>query len=531
MNFTRQKLTGLKRIISTKQTTVSESVRLSKQNIIHNENIIRYNSEIDKLKRKISLSQSTYNKQIYKRNISEFNFKIRGLKAVIKENNKIINKNKTKLDNIKKAENQINDYNVELVKLEIEKEIIKLRNMADEIEIDFHKQNKKGLLDKLQFKDAIKILLLLIDKYLYDSKIVLFIGDTYYALNENNRNKLINMIDNDLIRQAEMNTSDGRTFVLLKQASSITLIKVKDKHKYEFAGGKFFKYTHNLDLDLTLYGIYKNEDAQHIEYIDSCFINSLKVGGMCERKLNNIRLMCKNADVPMSKINEICEKIDIKVILKRPEDKGHVKPVYGNGDELYNIGLIDGHYFLINDTNITKYALTNYNTLKDIKNFNHIVNSKNKKDKRYVMNSYDLILNLFENKEKYLTKLTAENSNTAMSQYYKHIEDDIKSLEFNESNLKKVESKEPKERTEYINIFADFETETYNDDKQHTPYLCCYVSQDGRTGSFYGKQCGLEMMRDLEKHYKNIRVIAHNASYDYRFLANTLFIKNEINKG
>ena len=371
----------------------------------------------------------------------------------------------------------------------------------------------------------------MIDKYLYDSKIVLFIGDTYYALNENNRNKLINMIDEDLIQQISMNTSDGRTFIALKNAESITLINVKNKHKYNFAGGKFFKYTHNLDLDLTLYGIYKNEDAQNIEYIDSCFINSLKVGGMCERKLNNIRLMCKNAEVPMSKINEICEKIDIKVILKRPENKGHVKPVYGVGEEIYNIGLIDGHYFLINETNITKFALTNYDTLKDIKNFNHIVNSKNKKDKRYVMNSYDLILNLFDNKEKYLTKLTAENSNTAMSQYYKHIEDDIKSLEFNESNLKKVETKEPKERAEYVNIFADFETETYNNEKQHTPYLCCYISQDGRTGSFYGKQCGLEMMRDLEKHYKNIRIIAHNASYDYRFLANILFIKNEINKG
>ena len=159
MNFTKQKLAGLKRTISTKQITVTESVRLSKQNINHNENIIRYNSEIDKLKRKISLSQSINNKKIYKQNINEFNSKIGGLKAKIKENNKIINKNKTKLDNIKNAEKQINDYNIELVKVDIEKEIIKLRNTVDEVELDFHKQNKKGLLDKLQFKDAIKILL------------------------------------------------------------------------------------------------------------------------------------------------------------------------------------------------------------------------------------------------------------------------------------------------------------------------------------------------------------------------------------
>ena len=81
---------------------------------------------------------------------------------------------------------------------------------------------------------------------------------------------------------------------------------------------------------------------------------------------------------------------------------------------------------------------------------------------------------------------------------------------------------------DYINVFFDFETYT-NEDK-HEPYLCCVKSNNYKK-TFYGNDCGRLMLDALHKDFKAkpIKLIAHNISYDlkfiFKYLSNPSFIK------
>jgi len=83
------------------------------------------------------------------------------------------------------------------------------------------------------------------------------------------------------------------------------------------------------------------------------------------------------------------------------------------------------------------------------------------------------------------------------------------------------------------NIFFDFETYTENETLKHIPYLCCFEAKNTK-GSFIGENCGFQMLVDIIKKYKNesqIRLIAHNCSYDFTFLIPYLYNINTINDG
>ena len=81
---------------------------------------------------------------------------------------------------------------------------------------------------------------------------------------------------------------------------------------------------------------------------------------------------------------------------------------------------------------------------------------------------------------------------------------------------------------DYINVFFDFETYTNGD--KHEPYLCCVKSNNYKK-TFYGIDCGRLMLDALHKDFKAkpIKLIAHNISYDlkfiFKYLSNPSFIK------
>ena len=83
---------------------------------------------------------------------------------------------------------------------------------------------------------------------------------------------------------------------------------------------------------------------------------------------------------------------------------------------------------------------------------------------------------------------------------------------------------------DYINVFFDFET--YTNGNKHIPYLCC-VKSDNYEKSFFGNDCGRLMLDTLHKDFKAepIKLIAHNISYDLKFIFKYLSRPSFIKRG
>jgi hypothetical protein len=456
--------------------------------------------------------------------IEELILNIQRQEYIIEESNK----------KIKQQEKIILETNQDIYKNNLRKELIKLSNG----QIPRFKITLSKLFNLFGKKEGFDMLIKMIDRVIMDKQVLLNCNGRYYTLNNKTKQNLLkfikdaNIIEEDLILNS---ISDASLVYQVFEAEDLYISLVDKVNKYEKAFGAFFKYTNNLNIDLERYGIFKKDSD--IIYNDNCLITALKNGGLSDNKINNLRLECKNAEIPKNKLKDICERYKIQLRITKPKLNKNDSEIFGKEhNEIYNIGLLENHYFIIEPTNYTSYSIINYDDIKDIEGFNKIYKkngNKYKKSNDRFISSFTLISLLLEHKNKYLTLITNENSNIAMTQYYNRIEDNNISLDYDmdsDKNYRKIENKEKEDKAETKLIFFDFETYT-DENKKHIPYLCCYSSEDGKKGTFYGINCAREMLNDLSLNYKNVCLIAHNASYDYRFLTDNITIFNEINKG
>ena len=363
-------------------------------------------------------------------------------------------------------------------------------------------------------------------------KYVINIGNNHYTITDNNRDRLLKLIEDDLVYTENYTESDGRLVQVLQYENYMTIKNLSDKHKNKKSNGAFFKYYHKLyEVDFSRYGLYRN-DIEAV-YDDTCLLYALKMGGLDEQVLQSLKILVKNRNIPLCDIEHICEKAKICITIKKPDERHKDRYTYGKQYETkFNIGLLDDHYFLIEDIDITSYAVKNYEQIKDQKDFNYIIginqNNSYKRDKTRTITSYDAIKIMLENKDTILSEISFSNSCIASTQFYDKINDTIDNLDYDlEQNTKPSwEKKEQKDKIKYNNVFFDFET--YTDDKGvHIPYLC--RTFDGKASKvFYGLECPLYMLCSLTT---NTRLIAHNANYDYRFLIKYLKQINELSRG
>jgi hypothetical protein len=325
--------------------------------------------------------------------------------------------------------------------------------------------------------------------------------------------------------------------------------------KYKQNDGDFFDMHHKTPFDLTDFQIYTETKKENYENADACFIHSLKVAGVEEKKLNTMRSMIRTKTLPKCMLGLLCEKVGIQVEIKMPTYVDGTKNnniTYGKEGELYKLGLINNHYFLIKPMEITRYAVEHF----DDEEFTKIKNWQKKlfkggryqQDKNKFINSFDLIEMMYENKERYLypMTLTAEIYKTTLSNLFNN----ITSLEYDEDLVRENETKEQRELKktfnkvlsevrnykkgkakdkkqggeDFVNEYFDFETTT--DGKKHRPYLARVAGYDkvfinkktDKKG--YDKWVGYQMLKFLaeENGYKNIRLYAHNAGYDIKFI-------------
>tara|TARA_R110000868_G_scaffold104979_1_gene289067 strand:- start:1926 stop:5171 length:3246 start_codon:yes stop_codon:yes gene_type:complete len=383
-------------------------------------------------------------------------------------------------------------------------------------------------------QNAIKQMLNSINKVLLSNgkKINLKINNLNYVLNAFTIERLFSLLTSQLVEGVNITGSDEAFVNELETAESIEIYEFVKTNKYEKANGAFFKYNHVMDFDLSKYQIYKAEEQ--VDY-DNCLTFALKQGGLCDEKLEKLRLITKTDNIPVCKLKEVCEQLQIRINLKKTKKGDYGFFNYGEQfEETYTIGLLEEHYFILDDAKITSYAIKNYHEIKDNKDWHKIAKDDLKRRNDRFIDSFTVIRLLLEHKEDLLKSLN--KIDILDSPYYKKIEDEIINLNYEakqDVNFKPIEPKEPKENN-VINIFYDFETHTDINGK-HIPYLCCYRIK-GVCHTQYGSSSGLEMLWHLSNTFKHskstIRLIAHNGGkYDSHFIFKYLIGAIGIKKG
>ena len=394
--------------------------------------------------------------------------------------------------------------------------------------------NEKKGIENFKIGDNIQLLKIVLEQIkqiLYGLNVVLEVNNTYYAVNDNTVNRLINSIqDNNTFEDVILiSPSDAELFRYIAEIEEVKVI-LKSKEYKKRIGGAFFKYLNNTDLDLKKYQIYKNDDKK--EYDDNCLIYSLKMGGLESNKIDHLKTYCKNREIPKTDLKHICKQLEIIIKLKS-ENRKEIE-TFGESGNIYNLGLIDSHYFLNDYISVSEYYIKNYNKLKDIKDNKTIIKTKIKNDKIYYernkdikTQSYFIIKALKDNKEECLKDL--DICQDVLKSVYSDKIKEIIDLDFDdELNCQQVKYKEIKKDIDYKDniYFCDFET--YSDEKGYQkPYILCCIDKNDNFLKYTDDNCGLKFLRSLEN---DSLLIFHNADFDVRFLISYGFNIKEIER-
>jgi hypothetical protein len=191
----------------------------------------------------------------------------------------------------------------------------------------------------------------------------------HFTISDKSRSKLVKFLSDSLITENAMESSDGRLYILLSVAKKITVTPLNPTYKYKKQDGKFFKYHSNTDIDLSRCGIWTETIVTN--YDDTCLIVALKNGGLSVKKQEIIKRMIKNRCIPLCDLPKICQHAEIQIRIKTEDIKNNGRRIYGKEfDEIYNIGCLLDHYFIIEPTTYTSYSIKHYNEVKNEKNFN-----------------------------------------------------------------------------------------------------------------------------------------------------------------
>ena len=345
-------------------------------------------------------------------------------------------------------------------------------------------------------------------------KIDIKYGGKYYSINNNTINNFAEQLIDENVEELYqgLNGSDAEFFGYVLNASdndNITIQVYNPTNRRNNQQGDFFKYYHNTHYDFTRYGIHNEKPKS---YPENCIIEALQYAGLSNEKLIQAKLLVSTKHFPKCKLNTLAEKLSIKINLTTIKDNARTES-FGEGDE-YNIALYDEHYFVNETTNNTHFSIEHYEEVKDIKNSNNIKSlyPRVKRDTSKYINSLSLVKLLLENKNTLLRDIPCED--LFASQYYDRVQEDFSTLEYEiKTNTEPVKNSELKQSKSKI-IFFDFETISIN---THIPYLCCILNDELKK-SFIGEDCGLQMLKYLSSRYDDVLLIAHNASYDFRFI-------------
>ena len=318
-------------------------------------------------------------------------------------------------------------------------------------------------------------------------KTILQAGKQNYTLRADKIKKLIDDVDSFWVDEIEQDGSDVELIQEVKNLDTITLSRPKFLGK-DHNEGAFFPYYNKSEIDLTDFQIFKNN--YEANYDENCFVYALRQSNMLtDEELYTLKNMCIGLYIPTNKISKICEKFKIYIRIKHLNH--HTTKNYGNKKHAEIIlGLIDKHYFFVKQIPYTMYSIENYESIKDIENWNEIYRKQGnsyKKDSSRYTNSFEAIKYLIESD--LIKPIPYED--IISTQYHKEA-NEILDLNYCKNNVRPNEIKEVKDKTEdSIIIYFDFETIT--NEEIHKPYMVA----SSETKTFIGEKCGLYLLKNL----------------------------------
>ena len=464
--------------------------------------------------------------------------------------NKFVNKstfltNKNKLR--KKYDNKFNTIKNDLY-IDSQSYLDTITNKVRSAEL-----NKKDITIPINFRNLNGDLTLLLsvlnpttERYLLETEI----GDTtkIFTLNSSTIERLIEFVKDGGGLVGEGISGSDEALVSAWVANKPFVLKVLSAPltKKQQNGVGFFGYTHTLDkVDLSKYGIHTEEQEYNSNtdlYEINCVCQALDLAG-CD--ISKIKHLVKNRVIPQKHLKKVAEILNVYITIRNIKDETN-KIHYGNKKlKEIKMGNINSHAFLIEPIPYTRYCIENYEDVKDQEDFHRIINKKNHKKFDRFIDSYKAIKYLFMNKETLLKPIKYHND-LYKSVFHNNVSE-FGCLDYEESvNTKENFEKKPNEDIVLDTIFYDFETTTKRDDGgevKHTPY-CCYT--DKHRNGFWGADCGEKLLNNLCDKYgtdrdnkdiklvmsgfKYVKLIAHNAGYDFRFLIKYLFNIDTIEK-
>lgn len=284
--------------------------------------------------------------------------------------------------------------------------------------------------------------------------------------------------------------------------------------------GAFFPYNHRLDFDLSILQIYNNSlDKFSSRYNDCCFIHALKKSKvLTDVEITAIKMMVKDNRIPFNLIKDICTKLNFGIVLRRVRNDGDLKVTRYNvkSERLVELCLVEDHYFLNTPINLTSYAITHYDEVKDLKRWNRIskkkINGKYTREKNKTLLSLDVVRLLMKTKDLLEPLLDDERLlDTPMFKKFEHNYLDLDYLDCNVEEDVKVKKAKFGGKVKSV-VFFDIESSTDGD--KHVPYMLC-----SKTGKMEKTFIGDDLItRFLESLDEDSICYAHNLGYDVRFI-------------
>lgn len=390
----------------------------------------------------------------------------------------------------------------------------------------------------------------------------------------------IDKILQSLVKTTNANEEYGSDVVnqlLLKVPSKLDIINLeksksqKLKKRHTRRRGGFFTYFNKTNFDLTNLGIFTKEQSiieskksfEENTLNFSCIYNSIKYFGIPQYKLDLLLTTINTRFFETRHLQKIADilNIDISVKYHRTDELEKVRIVKykshtNQPEQTIELANIEEHYIpYIPKVYITTFSIDNYEKVKHFDRWNNVVAIKNtgnalrKKDDKYYNDSINVVKHLLKNKDECLEKMTADDicrlSKTNINnEKDKQNLDNYSTLEYDEKTCCKLVNDgrgRPIKQEVINNVFFDFEAnsvilENGNHDI-FRPYCVCWINEIDDTKQSIIEtnedKLVIDFLEDIYKKYSSfgkVRLIAHNATFDYKFLIKHLTNISEISK-
>jgi len=309
--------------------------------------------------------------------------------------------------------------------------------------------------------------------------------------------------------------------------------------------GGFFKHINLTHFDLSRYGVYQKEEDIICE--DNCLFLALKQGGFPEDRLDDLRITLRTRDIPEYRLKQVCDKFTCRLRVSKKERT----IVYGKAGDIYNIGLLDDHYFINDNAGVTAFSINNYGEVKDIQDCHNIFAKQGSNWKRTKGDHYCKSFHLIEKLLQTNQVRPIEYGDTIMATNFHDkfkFKGGIVLKDIPESNFKSKEDKKKPPAKKTLRYFFDFETcpAEKNEDgtnANHSSYGVSVHFSDDEKKWFEGEDHVEQALRWFTKSvgkktddfralkdYK-VLMLAHNLSYDIRFLMDRVGCHGVLQKG